>query len=1148
MNHKFIIMQTFTILKKRISLWMLFGIAAVFSAYSQKPTWELVTPKYETAEAFVAGFNVLDYGADPTGEIDQTKLFQDLLDKLGSRSINKGTQEDGTPNGGILYIPEGKYLFEGSLFIPKGVTILGDWEKPVKGQPIKGTILMPTRGKGRDVYTLLSYEAFSFITMQPSTAVRNVNIWYPDQEAGNIVAYPPAILFGQQGYWGNDYNLVTNVTLVNAFDGVIYSRRSGGGAPNCYGIYGTPLRRGIEIDNIAEVGRVDNVDFSPAYWAGSGLPGAPAVNGPHKDFIAQNGTGITLRRIDWSFVGKAKIEGYNVGQRLDYSYNDDTNGNKSSPNGHNYAMEFTNCKYGVYVSAVAGAGCMFYDYKFNNCDWGFYFEGDPKGTLQVQGSEFDTNKAAIYTPTTNSTRVLVNQCTFNRGPIDFRGGLSSVIGSTFNAEEGNQIQLGMNARSIITGNTFKDNDPKIKNVSMYECVIDHTPVVMSELPAFPYKNQYDFKQKPTGTAYRLATAGGVSVTADDNSAALQVLLDEVAAAGGGIVYLPPGHYNFKQPITIPSGVELKGSVDTPSLPTGPGSAMEIYAGKGDENGTPFITMAQGSGIRGLIMNYPEQMVQLLTQPALNGGDVYHYPYCIRGNKDVYIVNIAMRAVYNGVDFFTNKCDNHYMDYLAGHVFHQGVRVGGGSKGGHIYNCQFNQIAYGSGGETKFGQWPNSPNNNRTENPDYDYEHDMAYAYCWNHMYFMILEDCEDQILFNNFAFGSNRCIYLRKAANGKGPSGISLGQGVDAGMNAFYIAGVDNDKGFPFINSQIVTTVPTLVNQTYIDNNRYIEVAPEFDGKITFFAADFWGNPQNISNNIQNGTIELQAGNFSNSGRTAWGSVGENGSFDVLATHINPIGTLMRSGSNLDQTFIQSSFVNKGNLDLTKFGLWHNNLDQSASVSETAGAFVDRTGWIATASIRNDDAMLTLDGDKSTRWSTMSDNQKPGYWFQVDMLEARTITGIYMDAGSNTYLPSAFTVSVSVDGEEWTTVGTGRGTATLNFGAGKTLARYIKVTLTGSSSSAWRITEFLVMDSYLIPTSIAKVASEKEVNVWFEGNQLKMQGISGLSTLKLYAVSGQQVMAPVAFENAVSVNIPSGIYIATIENKGTIFRKKLIKQ
>ncbi|GHT46607.1 hypothetical protein FACS189440_04980 [Bacteroidia bacterium] len=78
MNHKFIIMQTFTILQKKLSLLILFGIAAVFTAYSQtpKPEWKLVTPKYETAEAFVAGFNVMDYGADPTGEIDQTKLFQ----------------------------------------------------------------------------------------------------------------------------------------------------------------------------------------------------------------------------------------------------------------------------------------------------------------------------------------------------------------------------------------------------------------------------------------------------------------------------------------------------------------------------------------------------------------------------------------------------------------------------------------------------------------------------------------------------------------------------------------------------------------------------------------------------------------------------------------------------------------------------------------------------------------------------------------------------------------------------------------------------------------------------------------------------------------------------------------------------------------
>lgn len=776
------------LLFKKVFLSFVFFVS--IASFSQQPIslkWELVTPKYETADAFVAGLNVMDYGADPTGVADQTVLFQSLLDALGSRTNNWGRKNDGTPNGGVLYIPEGKYLIKGTLFIPKGVTLRGDWEKPVKGEPIKGTILMAANpnAKGKDC-TLLpngavgtAYEQLSLIIMQPSTAVRDVNIWYPEQDANNIVAYPPAILFGQQGYWGNDYCLASNITLVNAYDGIIFSRRSGGGAPNCYGIYGSPLRRGIEIDNIAEVGRIDNVDFSPDYWAGSGLPGSPSATGTHKQFIKDNGTAVVMRRNDWSFIGKVKAEGYNIGYRLDWSYNDDTNGNKTSPNGHNFSMDFTNCKYGVYVAAVSGAGMMFYDYKFFNCDYGFYFAPNAGGIVQIQGCSFETNTASLYAPIENNTKIILSQNIIEKGVVDIRGGLTTIIGCDFNNKP-DQIRLGAGARAVITGNRFKE-PASILDASLFCPVIDHTPIDMTKLPQFPYKNQYDFVQKPTRNILYLATSLGVSVDADDNSSALQTILNQASTDGGGIVFLPPGHYKFRQPITIPTGVELKGSVDVPSLPTGPGSVMEIYAGKDDENGTPFITMEQASGIRGLVMNYPEQVVQLLTEPELNNLDVYHYPYTIRGNRDVYIVNVAFRTSYHGIDLFTNKCDNHFVDYPAGHVFKTGIRVGGNSDGGHVYNAQFNQIAYGSGGETKFGAWPNSPDNLQPDRDKYTYEHAMAYAYCWNHLNFLIIENCTNQVLYNNFDFGSNRGFTL-----GDGANGISLGQGIDQGMTGLY--------------------------------------------------------------------------------------------------------------------------------------------------------------------------------------------------------------------------------------------------------------------------------------------------------------------------------------------------------------------------
>lgn len=1135
---------------KNYTFYLLFsGLCLLNSGIlqAQEPTWELAQPKYETVDAFVYGFNVMDHGADPTGTTDQTRLFQSLLDILGTRSNGRVNDTEGNKigaqanrNGGVLYVPEGKYLFTGSLTLPKGVTIRGDWEKPVKGQPVKGTILMPTRGRENDVTQILSSEGQSFIIMQPSTAVINVNIWYPEQDPNDIVPYPPAILFGSNGYWGNEYCLASNITLVNAFDGVIFSRRNGGGAPNCYGIYGTPLRRGIEIDNIAEVGRIDNVDFSPDYWAGSGLPGAPSVNGPHKEYIRENGTAVVMRRNDWSFACKVKAEGYNKGYHLGFAYND-----QGSPNGHNYGMEFTDCKYGVYAEAVAGAGMMFYEYKFTDCDYGFYFVDKPGGVAQIQACEFDTKIAAIYAPETNNTKILINQCTFNKGPVDIRGGVATIVNNDFNAAEARHIALGEKSRAIVTGNRFSllryfiKGEPNIKNGSIYECYIDHTPIEMETIPHFPYKNQYDFVQKPSGTTYFLATAHGVSVDADDNSEALQALLDQVGTAGGGLVFLPPGRYNFRQSITIPTGVELKGSVDVPSVPMGPGSVMQIYWGKDDPQGTPFINMEERSGIRGLVMNYPEQKIQLLTEPGSGEGDVHHYSYTIRGNKDTYIVNIGLRACYQGVDLFTNKCDNHFVDYLAGHVFRVGVRVGGGTKGGHIYNSQFNQIAYGSGGETKFGAWPNSPDNDQADKAKYSREHTAAYAYCWNHLDFIVLEDCEDQIMYNNFDFGSNRGFVLA------GASGMSLGQGIDQGMKAFYIEAVGK-KGFNFINSQIVTTPANSdVKQEYKDSNRYIQVDDAFAEKVTFFGADFWGQAQ-IAVEVPNGTIEMQAGNWQNPGQRNFASVAGNGMFDVIGSNINNINSLLTTGS-APQFFIQSSFVNVGNTNIDDCGLWLYNMPHSASVYPDAEAFLPNDGWIVTASVNNEESDLSIDRDASTRWSTLTDRQKPGQWFMVDMRETQTFTGIYLDPGTNSnFMPENITVSISDDGENWKDIASGDKADLLLFDVQQ--ARYIKITQNGTSISySWRIAEFYVMNSDL-STSIKNPQPEDNIRIRFNGSQLSVDGLEGQTGIKVYSVSGQLIKNTILSGNSIRLDMPKGIYIVSLENKGKFYRKKVLKQ
>ena len=84
------------------------------------------------------------------------------------------------------------------------------------------------------------------------------------------------------------------------------------------------------------------------------------------------------------------------------------------------------------------------------------------------------------------------------------------------------------------------------------------------------------------------------------------------------------------------------------------------------------------------------------------------------------------------------------------------------------------------------------------------------------------------------------------------------------------------------------------------------------------------------------------------------------------------------------------------------------------------------------------------DGDTSTRWSSLfRDNE----WWQVDLGAARELTSVQVTFNKWAW-PTKYTVSVSADGSNWTTVATETpgtwGTTTSSFG--KTSAKYVRIT------------------------------------------------------------------------------------------------------
>ena len=69
--------------------------------------------------------------------------------------------------------------------------------------------------------------------------------------------------------------------------------------------------------------------------------------------------------------------------------------------------------------------------------------------------------------------------------------------------------------------------------------------------------------------------------------------------------------------------------------------------------------------------------------------------------------------------------------------------------------------------------------------------------------FITVEDCTDEILYNDFHYGGYEGIVFDKSGAGRAASGKVLGLGIDGSMNAAMFNALGS-AGFPLVNTQLV--------------------------------------------------------------------------------------------------------------------------------------------------------------------------------------------------------------------------------------------------------------------------------------------------------------------------------------------------------
>lgn len=1107
------------------------------------PKYEIINkPEYPTLDIPVVTFNVSDYGIDSTGSEDCTSQVQALLDAaagVGSMiHINNDSKKRGwygNPTGGIVYFPEGTYLFKGNITIPRGVTIRGDWKKPENGVATKGTIFR-VEPSGRVMG--MELEGSSFIKMQPTTEVNGITFWYPAQKYNAVKKCPPTILYGEDGYFGNDYCTVQHCTFLNSYTAIKFSSTNGGGCPDIFDIYGTPLSQGVVIDNIADVGRLDGIYFAPSYWEDCGLADAPAV-GAVDTWLYENAIGIVMRRNDWSYTCNLDVQGYNIGFHAEASpLSISMPGN---PNGHNYRFRLVGCKTGIRISGASNSGIMFADVTTTDCETGLDMPASVVGPIQVQGSDITGNAYAIHMGENSSPGLQMQLCNVN-GTTEVAGGQFSCVNSTF---DGN-VHIGRKARTIFVGNSFTQGN--IQNESLFECTIDDTPVNMRHLPDFKDEWMTRKATRPSRAALYVVTEarfGAVPVslfddikTAKDNTEAIQNALDLAHSEGGGIVYLPTGHYRMDGTLNIPTGVELKGSGDLMTTPKNNGAVLETTHGDGNENASPFITMEKGSGLRGLTINYPNQ-----TTPV----SVRKYPYAVRGNADVYICNLAIRAAYRGIDLFTNKCDNHYVDYLAGHAFMNVIRVGNGSENGIISNIQCNTIAYACGDETKFGCWPNSElmKDNAISS--------KVYGQNSEDLDFMIIGDSKGQVLYNNFLFGCHQGMIFRNDGNGGAREVHSLGNAVDGAVETFVFNGGLDD--IDMINSQVVALNHDK-SEEYINKGRlsaaFVVTGKDFTRTATFFSGNFWGGGDCLVK-AAGGTVNLYSANLAQSGSVK--------TFELTnGAKVNFINVFRRQGNNLfDRSGqyekycnVEASTINCNGANQKLFASWNNNLPLTWNFN-SYDELLPRTGWEATAF--NDEsgygnARNAIDGNASTRWSSEGP-QASGQWFMVDFGNDITFnTAIFDTSASPNDGPNAYRVEVyDTKTNTWQEVAQGeKASSTLIVTFDECTASRLRITQTSNAASGyWSIHEFYLASLEQSAIDEISIDEANEVEYFNKTLHFGQSLVDNTGKVAIYNLNGHMVANNVITSDTYCLDsLVAGTYIVVVTHKSGSVSLKII--
>jgi hypothetical protein len=384
--------------------------------------------------------SVKDFGAKGDGAADDTAAFQKALDAAA-------------PGGGTVSAPKGNYFFAGHLNVPAGVTLRGAWESVPAHNGLRdrglpkptddGTTFLVTESAGQE-------SGPAFLTLNTNSTLRGVVLFYPRQKDNDEPQpYPWAVAMRGKN------PAVLDVELLNPYNGIDASHNERHLIRN---VHGQPLRRGVSVDAIYDIGRIENVHFNP-WWSTK-----------EKLFAWQmhHGEAFIFARTDWQYVLNTFCFGYKVGYKFVASKDGVCNGNF-------LGIGADDCHTAVVVEQSAPFGLLITNGQFVS------FHGPDPTMIEVmktnQGSVRFSN-CAFWGPCHQIAKIAgtgtvgLSDCTFTqwdskregRHAVQVESGTVLIRGCEFR-ERKPQVELGPKVRRAVVSDNVVTGKLQISNKS-----------------------------------------------------------------------------------------------------------------------------------------------------------------------------------------------------------------------------------------------------------------------------------------------------------------------------------------------------------------------------------------------------------------------------------------------------------------------------------------------------------------------------------------------------------------------------------------------------------------------------------------------------------------------------------------------------------